>query len=173
MDIYLLIENQKHGPYEEDQLRQSLLAGQIPNDLPAWHDGLDDWVQVGAIIKAAPDAESSLAEHEVSAQRRPRVDAIEDVGVSPSVSLTTSRRNRILKFLAVGMACLVGMLILGISMGIGIWLVASRIPTPNKDGAGNGMAQSSASEDQEITDPETLMKGFVAYIREEGHSQFR
>ena len=50
-DIYLLIEGKQEGPYTEDQLRQSLANGQIPPDLPAWHEGLPgDWVSVSSIV---------------------------------------------------------------------------------------------------------------------------
>jgi hypothetical protein len=45
-DIYLLIEGQQQRPYTEDEVRQSLAEGLIPNDLPAWHEGLLEWVHV-------------------------------------------------------------------------------------------------------------------------------
>lgn len=50
MDIYLLIEGQQQGPYAEDQLRQSLAQGLIQSDLPAWHEGLADWVQIETLL---------------------------------------------------------------------------------------------------------------------------
>jgi hypothetical protein len=49
-DIYLLIEGQPQGPYAEDQVRQSLAEGLIPGDLPAWHEGLENWASVADII---------------------------------------------------------------------------------------------------------------------------
>jgi hypothetical protein len=50
MEIYLLIEGKQEGPYSEDQVRDSLAAGQIPSDLPAWQKGLPSWVPVTNII---------------------------------------------------------------------------------------------------------------------------
>ena len=57
-DIYLLIENQKQGPYTEDQVRQSLGEGQIPSGLPAWHEGLADWVTVEELISSIQEGSS-------------------------------------------------------------------------------------------------------------------
>jgi hypothetical protein len=52
VDIYLLIESQQTGPFTEEQVQQSLAAGLIPGDLPAWHAGLTEWVQVESLIGA-------------------------------------------------------------------------------------------------------------------------
>jgi hypothetical protein len=46
MEIYLLIEGKQEGPYSEDQVRDSLAAGQIPSDLPAER-------QRGSLLKVA------------------------------------------------------------------------------------------------------------------------
>ena len=54
MDIYLLIEGKQEGPYSEEQVRQSLASGQIPSDLPAWHEGLTEWMPVSSILPSHP-----------------------------------------------------------------------------------------------------------------------
>jgi hypothetical protein len=54
MDIYLLIEGKQEGPYTEEQIRESLTGGRIPNDLPAWHQGLSDWMQAKDILLSLP-----------------------------------------------------------------------------------------------------------------------
>jgi len=54
MDIYLLIEGQQQGPYTEDQVHQSLGDGLIPDDLPAWHEGLSEWVPISRIMRSNP-----------------------------------------------------------------------------------------------------------------------
>ncbi|MCE0498779.1 MAG: DUF4339 domain-containing protein [Methylacidiphilales bacterium] len=49
-DIYLLIEGKREGPFTEEEVLQSVGWGFIPNDLPAWHWGLTDWIPVGRLM---------------------------------------------------------------------------------------------------------------------------
>jgi CheY-like chemotaxis protein len=49
-DIYLLVEGKEEGPYAEDEIQQALAWGFIPSDIPAWKEGMADWVQVGKLI---------------------------------------------------------------------------------------------------------------------------
>lgn len=53
-DIYLLIDGKQEGPYTEEATRQSLAEGLIPSDLPAWREGLADWVNVGDLAGPPP-----------------------------------------------------------------------------------------------------------------------
>jgi hypothetical protein len=48
--IYLLSEGKEDGPYTEDEIQQALAWGFIPSDLPAWREGLADWIQVGRLL---------------------------------------------------------------------------------------------------------------------------
>jgi hypothetical protein len=49
-DIYLLIEGLQQGPYKEDDVRHYLAEGRIQGDLPAWYEGLQDWIPVAQAL---------------------------------------------------------------------------------------------------------------------------
>ena len=84
MDIYLFIEGQQQGPYTEGQVRQSLKEGLIPRDLPGWHEGLEEWVQVDTLIS-------------IEAELRPEtplsVQTISGGGTDPSIEPTDQPLN--------------------------------------------------------------------------------
>jgi hypothetical protein len=54
-NINLLIEKQQQGPYTKDQVRQSLAEDIVPPDLPAWQEGLAEWVQVQSLVAPPQD----------------------------------------------------------------------------------------------------------------------
>ncbi len=50
IDIYILRNNKRHGPYPLENVRQGLSEGTfLPSDM-AWHAGLDRWVTVNAVL---------------------------------------------------------------------------------------------------------------------------
>jgi hypothetical protein len=53
-DIYLLIEGQQQGPYTAVQLADTLAQGLISKDLPAWHEGLTEWVALSTLLENTP-----------------------------------------------------------------------------------------------------------------------
>jgi Flp pilus assembly protein TadD len=88
-DIYLLINGAQEGPYTEDQVRQSLSEGLIPADLPAWHEGLADWLSVANVLdrSARPILPKPISQKsEVSRHSKAFVGA---VGVVLALALVT------------------------------------------------------------------------------------
>jgi hypothetical protein len=49
-----LIEGQQNGPHTVAQIRLSHVQGQITAELPAWYEGLPEWVTVEDVLKAFP-----------------------------------------------------------------------------------------------------------------------
>jgi len=60
-DIYLWIEGKQEGPYTEAQVREARTQGHISGDLPAWREGLSDWVQVDGLPGFARESSASSA----------------------------------------------------------------------------------------------------------------
>jgi len=56
-DIYLLHEGRREGPYAEDEIEQALAWGFIPVDVPAWTEGLTDWIKVGTLVGLPANSE--------------------------------------------------------------------------------------------------------------------
>jgi len=54
-NIYLLVEGLPQGPYPEDQILQFLVEDIIPPDLPAWCEGLAEWVEVQSLFAPVED----------------------------------------------------------------------------------------------------------------------
>jgi hypothetical protein len=128
MDIYLLIDGQQQGPYTEEQVRQSLAEGLIPSDLPGWHEGLDDWVQVGSLARFQESSVSSPQEFakpspEPSVTQPP---AISEPEQSSSASSPNRRKSRTRIYLAAGFAtiCILALIGIGIARAL-------RAPAPN------------------------------------------
>lgn len=117
MDIYLLIDGQQEGPYTEDQVRQSLADDRIRNDLPAWCEGLTDWVQVSALIsKSERDAV------EVQPEDSKPVQIQSPTTPAPS----KSKPKNAFKYVCFGLTGFAGLILLGLSAGVGAGLVHKR-----------------------------------------------
>ena len=54
--IYLAVEGQQKGPYTLNQIQQLCANGEINRELPAWYDGLANWITVGQVLTTFPDA---------------------------------------------------------------------------------------------------------------------
>jgi hypothetical protein len=122
-DIYLLIEGKQEGPYSEEQLRQSLAIGQIPNDLPAWRDGLTDWVPVHGLLEPQhkPEAQDALMEESFSRLKGTEGATLEPDPNSfiPSESNTKNRKPKRGRLgISTGIAVSIGLLILLLIPGV-------------------------------------------------------
>lgn len=43
MDIWIIRNGEKAGPFHDYELRRKIESGELPRDTPAWHEGLDAW----------------------------------------------------------------------------------------------------------------------------------
>jgi uncharacterized RDD family membrane protein YckC len=43
MDIWLIRDGEKTGPFHDFEIRRKIEAGELPGTTPAWHEGLDAW----------------------------------------------------------------------------------------------------------------------------------
>jgi hypothetical protein len=44
IQLYVSIDGKHHGPYSHDEVRQYLSTGQLQPQMPAWGDGMTDWL---------------------------------------------------------------------------------------------------------------------------------
>jgi hypothetical protein len=58
MQIYLLQGGEQTGPFTPEEIRQHLASGQLPNDIPAWREGMDTWAPVHELVP--PQVEESI-----------------------------------------------------------------------------------------------------------------
>ena len=57
MQIYVHRDGQDLGPFSPDQIAEQLASGELAETDAAWHEGLEDWTTLGALLKttgAAP-----------------------------------------------------------------------------------------------------------------------
>ena len=52
MDIYLARGEERNGPYSMDSIRQFLADGELDGTELAWHEGLDEWVNLWECLKS-------------------------------------------------------------------------------------------------------------------------
>jgi hypothetical protein len=126
-EIYLLIEGQQQGPYTEEQVRQSLTEGLIARDLPAWQGGLADWIEVECLLASGPE---KLPHRKTSSEGRsssPRqANANEAPHSNPPFAKNSKPRNAGLRWGWMVVFALIGLAVLGLSIGAGFGLVMSR-----------------------------------------------
>src|SRR5688572_502704 len=68
MDIWLIRDGEKTGPFHDFEIRRKIETGELPDTTPAWHEGLDAWkplIQFGLFtcrfeLKATPSEEPAL-----------------------------------------------------------------------------------------------------------------
>lgn len=56
MDIWLIEEGEKTGPFPDYRIRERLAAGSLPPHTPAWHEGRDGWAplsEMPLLVRAA------------------------------------------------------------------------------------------------------------------------
>jgi hypothetical protein len=51
MDIYIVKNNSRSGPYSESQVQDMLTAGMVSIKDSGWHEGLPEWVTLGEIMQ--------------------------------------------------------------------------------------------------------------------------
>ena len=77
MDIYFGKDGQVLGPYREEEIQVRLNEGILDGSELAWHEGLDEWVNVKEILKreATPEeaVEIESADLRSEIQLRPRI----------------------------------------------------------------------------------------------------
>lgn len=50
MDIYIYMQGQRRGPYDEPQLKEMWTRGQLPKDALYWRDGMLQWAVVSDLF---------------------------------------------------------------------------------------------------------------------------
>ena len=75
MEIYIGKDGRALGPYYPDEIQMRLDAGLFDGNEKAWHDGLDDWVNVKELLEGedepAPEAEETSVETESTEEPEP------------------------------------------------------------------------------------------------------
>ena len=56
MQIYVMIDGNRHGPYSPEEVRQYLATGQLQPQMPAWCEGKTDWQPLETFPEFAPPA---------------------------------------------------------------------------------------------------------------------
>jgi hypothetical protein len=56
MQIYVMIDGNRHGPYSPEEVRQYLATGQLQPQMPAWCEGKTDWQPLETFPEFAPAA---------------------------------------------------------------------------------------------------------------------
>jgi hypothetical protein len=57
VDIYVYMQGQRRGPYQEAQVEEMWNRGQLPKDTLYWHDGMPQWAVIAELfanIEMAP-----------------------------------------------------------------------------------------------------------------------
>src|SRR5437868_6237819 len=67
VDIYVYMQGQRRGPYEQVQLEAMWKRGQIPADTLYWHDGMSKWAVISDLFAAGKTLVPSLPEDVASA----------------------------------------------------------------------------------------------------------
>ncbi len=49
-EIFLLINNQKYGPYNETQIEKWIEDGRVNKNTMCWYSGLNEWEQLGDVF---------------------------------------------------------------------------------------------------------------------------
>ncbi len=49
MQIWLILDGEKHGPFSDFDVRRDIESGRYDADTPAWHEGLPNWSTLGEI----------------------------------------------------------------------------------------------------------------------------
>lgn len=71
MEIWIGRDGERHGPYQEDDVRQWLRSGQVsPQDL-AWYEGLADWQPLSVLFPDTPPAPPPAASNPYAAPTAP------------------------------------------------------------------------------------------------------
>jgi uncharacterized RDD family membrane protein YckC len=50
MEVWIGRQGERHGPYQEDQVREWLRSGQVSRDDLGWYDGLADWQPLSVLF---------------------------------------------------------------------------------------------------------------------------
>ena len=76
MEIWIGRDGERHGPYQEDDVRQWLRSGQVsPQDL-AWYEGLADWQPLSVLFPDTPPAPPPAASNPYAAPTAPLLPQI-------------------------------------------------------------------------------------------------
>jgi hypothetical protein len=97
MKIYVNKNGQQSGPYTQEQLQQYLAMGELAAEDLAWHEGLPEWVTVGALVNPAGVPAPPMPPGGVQPQ---------EGGISPKIKLAV---RIVLIVVLVGVAALVGL----------------------------------------------------------------
>ena len=79
MDIYIGKDGQVLGPYGEEEIRARLDADLFDGTEKAWHEGLDDWVNVEEIMKGVKGEATPEEAVEIESADQPDKTALFDL----------------------------------------------------------------------------------------------
>lgn len=97
MQIFVNKNGQQLGPYTVEQLQQYLAMGDLAAEDLAWHEGLPEWITVGALVNPAGVPAPPMPPGGVQPQ---------EGGISPKIKLAV---RIVLLVVLVGVAGLVGL----------------------------------------------------------------
>jgi uncharacterized RDD family membrane protein YckC len=72
MEVWIGRQGERHGPYQEEQVREWLRNGQVSRDDLGWYDGLADWQPLSVLF---PDAVASKQPPPLTTAPRPMASA--------------------------------------------------------------------------------------------------
>ncbi|MDZ4816196.1 MAG: DUF4339 domain-containing protein [Verrucomicrobiota bacterium] len=60
MNFFVAKNQQRHGPYTEDEVRSRIMSGQFAKSDAGWHEGQVDWKPLSQLLVYLPDGPSIL-----------------------------------------------------------------------------------------------------------------
>lgn len=60
MDLLIYQNDEQKGPFDVQSLQQMVLKGEIPKDIPAWHEGLEDWKPLASLVELGEGASAKV-----------------------------------------------------------------------------------------------------------------
>lgn len=115
-NIYIHKNEQQHGPYTEEQVRNFLYEGRFTSADMGWTEGAADWKPLGDMLAAAPNQPPPVRSSNSPPQQQPQM--------TTQPNPNNPKGLIIASWLMIGLTCLVS-LIPGI--GFATWLIAAPV----------------------------------------------
>jgi hypothetical protein len=96
MEIWLIQNGVKTGPFQDYEIRNRIADGQIETDQFAWHEGLPGWVKLREMDLFRDDLERAQRDKKDTFEPRDRVDQLK----SPDVGSLSGKRHLARRFWA-------------------------------------------------------------------------
>lgn len=118
-NIYIHKNEQQHGPYTEDQVRNFLYEGRFTSSDMGWTEGAADWKPIGEMLSTTPNQPPP-----VPPSKSPQLPAQQQPQMTTQPNPNNPKGLIIASWLMIGLTCLVS-LIPGI--GFATWLIAAPV----------------------------------------------